>query len=73
MGLQLDPAFKFTPNDVRKYAQKHGITAAIDWLYLIPPDKFDGDWKKMYHELESNFFWGNTYDNGSAETGNSEV
>ena len=58
---------------MRNYAHKHGITAAVDWLYLIPPDKFDGDWKQMYDELESKFYWGNTYDNGSAEKGGSEV
>ena len=73
MGLQIDPAYKFTPDDVRRYAQKHGITAAVDWLYLIPPDKFDGDWKQMYDELENHFYWGNTYGNGSTETGSSEV
>ena len=73
MGLQIDPAYKFTPEDVRLYAQKHGITAAVDWLYLIPPDKFDGDWKTMYDELNSKFYWGNTYGNGSTEKGGSEV
>ena len=57
MGLQIDPAYKFTPEDVRNYAKKHGITAAVDWLYLIPPDRFDGDWQKMYDELEHNFYW----------------
>ena len=58
MGLTIDPAYKFTPEDVRLYARKHGTIAAVDWLYLIPPDKFDGDWQKMYDELESSFYWG---------------
>lgn len=61
MCLTIDPAQKFTPDDVRLYAKKHGTIAAIDWLYLIPPDKFDGDWQKMYDELESSFYWGSEH------------
>ena len=73
MGLIIDPAYKFTPDDVRKYAQKCGIPSAVDWLRLISPDKFDGDKDAMYSELEHNFYWGISYGNGSAETGSSEV
>ena len=33
--------------------------AALEWLMLIPPDKFDGNWQKVYDELESALYWGN--------------
>ena len=59
MGLTLDPNYKFTEADVRAYAAKNGLIDAIDWLLLIPPDKFDGDWHKMYDELCSSYYWGN--------------
>ena len=62
MVAKIDPHFKFTPEDVRNYAKKHGIPAAVDWMSLIPPDKFDGDLQKMYDELSSHFYWGFDYD-----------
>ena len=61
-GLKLDPHYRFTPDEVRRYADQNGTLAALDWLALIPPDRFDGDWEKMYHELESEVYWG--LDNG---------
>lgn len=73
MGLTLDQNYKFTEAEVRQYAAKNGNLAALDWLALIPPDRFDGDWQKMYHDLESAVYWGNDNGNGSAETGNAEV
>ena len=59
MGLTLDPHYKFTEEDVRQYAAKNGNIAAIDWMYLIPQDRFDGNWQKVYDELESAVYWGN--------------
>ena len=73
MCLTLDPHYKFTEAEVRQYAAKNGNLAALEWLALIPPDRFDGDWQTMYHELESAVYWGNDNGNGSAETGNAEV
>ena len=58
MGLRLDPHYRFTRAQVLQYAKDHGIIPAIEWLSLIPPDKFDGDWQAMYDELESNYYWG---------------
>ena len=62
MGLTLDPNIEFTEEDVRQYAAKNGNLAAIEWLALIPPDRFDGDWQKVYDELEHRIYWG--LDNG---------
>ena len=59
MGLTLDPHYKFTEADVRQYAAKNGKLAALEWLALIPPDRFDGNWQKVYDELESALYWGN--------------
>lgn len=73
MGLILDPHKMFTVADVRQYAAKNGNLAACDWLLLISPDRFDGDWQKVYDELESAVYWGNDNGNGSAETGNDEI
>lgn len=52
MGLTLEPHYKFTEADVRQYAAKNSVAAAADWMLLIPPDRFDGNWHKMYDELE---------------------
>ena len=62
MGIDINPNYKFTEAEVRQYAAKNGNLAALDWLSLIPPDKFDGDWQKVYDDLESAIYWGN--DNG---------
>ena len=62
MGIDISPNYKFTETEVRQYAAKNGNLAALDWLSLIPPDKFDGDWQKVYDDLESAIYWGN--DNG---------
>ena len=59
MGLTLDKNYKFTENDVRQIVRKCGNLAALEWLALVPPDRFDGDWGKVYHELESAIYWGN--------------
>lgn len=59
MGLTLDPHYKFTEDEVRVFAAKNGKIAALEWLALIPPDKFDGDWQKVYDDLESKIYWGN--------------
>ena len=58
MGLKLDPHYRFTPEDVRQYETDHGTLAALEWLALIPPDKFAGDWQKLYDEMESEVYWG---------------
>ena len=58
MGLRLDPHTKFTPEDVRLIEQRDGTLAALEWLSMIPTDRFDGDWEKMYHELEHEIYWG---------------
>ena len=58
MGLKLDPHYKFTPEQVRQYEAQHGTLAALDWLALIPPDRFDGDWQRVYDELASRIYWG---------------
>ena len=58
MGLKLDPHFRFTPEEVRQYEEKNGTLSALEWLALIPPDRFDGDWRKVYDELESKLYWG---------------
>ena len=57
-GLRLDPHYKFTPEQVWKYAEQNGNLAALEWLALIPPDRFDGDWEKVYHDLEHRLYWG---------------
>ena len=59
MGIDINPNYKFTEAEVRQYAAKNGNLAALDWLSLIPPDKFDGDWQKVYDDLESAIYWGN--------------
>lgn len=59
MGLTIDPHYKFTVQDVRQIERKCGKLAALEWLALVPPDKFDGDWQKVYDELESAIYWGN--------------
>ena len=61
MGATLDPHYKFTQDDVRQYAAKNGNLAALEWLALISPDKFDGEWEKVYHDLESAIYWGYEY------------
>lgn len=61
MGATLDPHYKFTQEDVRQYAAKNGNLAALDWLALIPPDRFDGELEKVYHDLESAIYWGYEY------------
>ena len=48
---KLNPNFKFTREDVEAEASKHGVHAAADFLSLIPPDKFDGDYYSYYNEL----------------------
>jgi hypothetical protein len=58
MGLKLDPKYKFTPEEVRQYAEKNGNLAALEWLALIPPDRFDGDWQTVYDELAHRIYWG---------------
>jgi hypothetical protein len=58
MGLKLDPKYKFTPEEVRQYAAKNGNLAALEWLALIPPDRFDGDWQTVYDELVHRIYWG---------------
>ncbi len=57
-GLKLYPRYRFTPEEVRRYADQNGTLSALDWLALIPPDRFDGDWQKMYDELEHEIYWG---------------
>ena len=57
MGLTLDPNYKFTEAEARQYTAKNGKLAAIEWLALIPPDRFDGNWQKVYDELESEIYW----------------
>ena len=58
MGVRLDPHYKFTPEDVRQYEAQHGTLSALEWLALVPPDRFDGDWQRVYDELESKVYWG---------------
>ena len=58
VGLQLDPHYKFTRRDVINYAGRCGIVAAMNWMLLISPDRFDGDWQKVYDELER--YWKKT-------------
>lgn len=58
MGLRLDPHIRFTPEDVWLIEQRDGALAALEWLALVPPDKFDGDWDKVYHRLEHKLYWG---------------
>lgn len=58
MGLKLDQRYKFTPEDVRQYEALHGTLAALEWLALVPQDKFAGDWQKTYNELEGKVYWG---------------
>ena len=58
MGLRLDPHTKFTPEDVRLIEQRDGTLAALEWLALIPPERFDGDWQKVYDELKHRIYWG---------------
>ena len=60
---KLDPNYKVTEEEVRQYAKQHGVIAAVDLLLLVPPDRFDGDWQKVYDDLQSAFYWGN--DNGN--------
>ena len=48
---KLNPNFKFTRADVEADAKKHGTAAALDFLCLIPPDRFDGDYQSYYNEL----------------------
>ena len=57
-GLKLDPHYKFTPDDVRHYEDRNGTLAALEWLALVPPDRFDGEWQKVYDELEGRLYWG---------------
>ena len=64
MGLTLDPILEFTEEDVRQYATKNGNLAALEWLVLIPPEKFDGDWQRTYYNLESAIYWGNNSEYG---------
>ena len=58
MGLTLDPHYKFTRGDVINYAGRCGVVSAMNWLLLIPADRFDGDKEKMYADLER--YWKNT-------------
>ena len=48
---ELDRNYQFTRNDVELVATKHGVHAAADFLLLIPPDRFDGDYMAYYNEL----------------------
>lgn len=48
---KLNPNLKFTRADVEAEAKKHGNAAAVHFLCLIPPDKFDGDYQTYYNEL----------------------
>ena len=73
MGLMRNTDKNINEEEIRLYAAKNGLISAIDFLLLVPPDKFDGDWQKVYDDLQSSFYWGNSYGNGSAETGSSEI
>ena len=73
MGLMRNTDKIITEEEIRLYAAKNGLISAIDFLLLVPPDKFDGDWQKVYDDLQSSFYWGNSYGNGSTETGSSEI
>lgn len=53
----LAPGFKFTEDDVKRYEEQHGTKAAWDWLILITPDKFDGDYDRVYRELFSRYYF----------------
>ena len=57
-NVRCDPHLKFTESDVRQIERKNGTIAALDWLALVPPDRFDGDWQKVYDDLESALYWG---------------
>lgn len=48
---ELKPSYQFTRTDVELVAKKHGVHAAADFLLLIPPDRFDGDYLTYYNEL----------------------
>lgn len=48
---ELKSDYKFTRTDVELVAKKHGVHAAADFLLLIPPDRFDGDYLTYYNEL----------------------
>ena len=73
MGLMRNTDKIINEEEIRLYAAKNGLISAIDFLLLVPPDKFDGDWQKVYDDLQSSFYWGNSYGNGSTETGSSEI
>ena len=62
VSIRLNPHIKFTPEDVRLIEQRDGALSALEWLALVPPDRFDGDWQKVYDELEHRIYWG--LDNG---------
>ena len=57
MSIRLNPHIKFTPEDVRLIEQRDGALSALEWLALVPPDRFDGDWQNVYDELEHRIYW----------------
>ena len=58
MKERLSKDFRFTPADVRQYEKQRGTLPALEWLSMIPPDRFDGDWQSVYDELSSKLYWG---------------
>ena len=73
MRIGIDPNLKFTESDVRQIERKNGTLAALEWLALVPPDRFDGDWQKVYDDLEGALYWGCGNGNGCGQTGGQEV
>ena len=52
MEARIAPKVKFTITDVRLIAEKDGPAAAADWLLLISPGQFDGDYYRVYDEMK---------------------
>lgn len=52
MEPRIDPNVKFTEADVKLMAEKNGASAAANWLLLLSPDQFDGDYWKVYDDLK---------------------
>lgn len=41
-----------TKSELLAYEKEHGTFYTINLLWLIPPDRFDGDWEETMEELE---------------------
>ena len=47
----MKPGFMFTEADLEQYARTHDAKETFDWLLLITPDRFDGNYGKAFGDL----------------------